>query len=374
MRVAFILHELNLTGAAKLGLQMARVFARNHEVALVSKKDGPLRQTIPPGLFHDVVITNTNHEICSEPLEQRVAKATAWLEEFNPDLVYVNSTAAADWLGAARLLGCRTVLHVHEMLRIMSELLVLKVFDRYDVAGADRILAASRECMNDVQACFDVPTEKITNFGVCVDVREILERSKEEPALAVRHDGRPLDYASRGERKIVAMCGLAQHRKGVDLFWEAARLTPEHDFLWIGPWDDADARETNPALALNAENPLDNLYWTNMTSNPYSIMARADLLALTSREDPNPLVVPEAIALGRPVATFASTGGAHEWTSRYGLSLSGAPDAERLSNFSRRFFSMEATAWSPNDSFFEAADLETKTLELVDSLNEAVIS
>jgi glycosyltransferase involved in cell wall biosynthesis len=224
--------------------------------------------------------------------------------------------------------------------------------------------------MKNVQSAFGIPGEKISNFGVCVDVDDIAQKSKESPPRATRHDGKELDYESSGARKIVAMCGLAQHRKGADLFWESARIAPEFDFLWIGSWDDCDADiVTNPALQLNSRTPLDNLYWTNVTTNPYSAMARADLFALTSREDPNPLVVPEAIALGRPVLTFADTGGAHEWTSRYGVSLSGAPDPQRLADFARRFFSMDQVDWSPPPSFIAAADLETKTRELVSTLN-----
>jgi glycosyltransferase involved in cell wall biosynthesis len=292
----------------------------------------------------------------------RVSKAAAWLEEADPDLVYVNSLGAADWLGAARRTGHRSVLHVHEMMREISMLLLGDVFESYDVTHAARVLAASRECMKNVQSAFGIPSDRISNFGVCVDVTDIERRSKEAPPRASRHDGGELDYENRGERKIIAMCGLAQHRKGADLFWESARMAPEFDFLWIGPWDDSDVEVvTNPALPLNSATPLDNLYWTNVTTNPYSAMSRADLFTLTSREDPNPLVVPEAIALGRPVLTFADTGGAHEWTSRYGLCLSGAPEPQRLADFARRFFSMEQLEWRPAPEFFHEADLETKT-------------
>jgi len=369
MKIAFILHDLNLTGAARLGLQVARVMARSHDVKLVAKRDGPLRETIPEGLFRDLVITDTNHEDCDESLDSRVANASQWLKESDPDLVYVNSIAAADWVGAARQSAHRSVLHIHEMLREISNLRLSNVFDGYDVGHSDRILAASRECLEAVRSAFSIPAEKLTNFGVCVDVPDIEAKSRDKPAAAVRHDGELLDYRGKPDRKLIAMCGLAQHRKGADLFWETARISPEHDFLWIGPWDDPNSELVNPALPLNSQMPLDNLYWTNTTTNPYSAMARADLFALTSREDPNPLVVPEAISLGRPVVTFAASGGAHEWTSRHGLSLSGKPDPQRLADFARHFFSMKQLDWTPGPAFFQEADLEAKTTELLNSLN-----
>ena len=105
------------------------------------------------------------------------------------------------------------------------------------------------------------------------------------------------------------MCGVAVPRKGPDIFWEVAKALPEYDFVWIGSWDDDDyVRNNNNALSLNEQEPLGNLYWTNSLTNPYTALNQIDLFTLTSREDPNPLVVLEAIALDKPAVTFTKTG------------------------------------------------------------------
>ena len=50
---------------------------------------------------------------------------------------------------------------------------------------------------------------------------------------------------------------------------------------------------------------------------------------MTSREDPNPLVVAEALLLGKKVVAFSDTGASASMASRFGYALTGKPDAER---------------------------------------------
>jgi glycosyltransferase involved in cell wall biosynthesis len=372
MNIVFVLHELSLTGAPKIGLQIATILARMHKVWLIAKSDGPLRAQIP-SVFEDVTITDTHHSICQDSLEKRIGSAMARLDGIRPDLVYVNSLAAGDWLSAAVRGRYRNLLHVHEMSGGIVSLARAGTYHTYDVQRADRILAASRECMRDIRDIFGVSQPKVSNFGVCVDIDDILEKSRLQPVAGCRHDGVAVALCKqRGAKRIIATCGLAQQRKGADIFWETARLIPEHDFLWIGPWNEGEALGANPALALNEREPLSNLYWTNTTDNPYAVIARADMFVLTAREDPNPLVVPEAISLGLPVLTFAVGGGAHHWTSRWGISLSGSPNPQRLSSFIRRFFSQGESDWHPSLDFIQEANIKARVVALCSELEAGV--
>src|SRR5262249_3628557 len=171
------------------------------------------------------------------------------------------------------------------------------------------------------------------DFGICLGVDDILERARETVAPAKRFDGEALS----GTRPIVAMCGVAATRKGADLFYEAATQTPDVDFLWVGPWDDEIARNANPVKDRPMDDQASNFYYTNLTQNPYAHIAKATLFLLTSREDPNPLVVPEALLLDVPTVSFTRGTGAHLWTSRFGTALSGAPEAARIAKYVERF-------------------------------------
>ena len=147
---------------------------------------------------------------------------------------------------------------------------------------------------------------------------------------------------------------------------------PELDFVWIGPWDDPASRQVNPAFALNIREPADNLYWTNSVANPYPLIANGGLFVLTSREDPNPLVVPEAIALGVATLCFSGTGGSTAWTDLFGFSLSGDVDPMRIVQFAQRFFAHSDFSWPASPGFLEAIDLRSKVPDLISRVMQLV--
>ncbi|WP_155913901.1 glycosyltransferase [Asticcacaulis sp. AC466] len=367
MKILFVLHDLSLTGAPKLGLQIATVFAETHNVTLVSKKAGPLSEQIDRSKIKDVIITDTSHEIKDSPVNDRVDSAVELIKTKKPDLIYVNSIAAADWVLAAVETNTRVVLHTHEMSKEIMSLLRRRIFRPEDIHRADYIVAASEECLKDAIDIFRLDVSKSENFSVCVDIDAVRQSAAMDmPFLPKRHDGQALGF----DKKIVAMCGLACLRKGSDIFYTAAKLMPEIDFLWVGPWDDKAAINANTALALNEGAPLDNLYWTNTTANPYAFIARSDFFFLTSREDPNPLVVPEALLLNLPTASFTACGGSHEWTRRFGFALSGETDTLRMVAFLKRYF---ATASYRHDRSYTKdllplLDLRTKAKGLLDTI------
>lgn len=325
MNIVFVLHDLNLTGAPRLGLQIAQEFAKENNVTLISKRDGPLGEGINK-IFNKVITTNTHHEHCKTSLDKRIDDAATLLKKYSPDLVYVNSMAAADWLSAAIKIGCKNVLHIHEMEKEIIGLEGMKVFDRADISRADLIVTASETCLLQSQSIFQFPLNKTYNLDVCVNIEEITEKSTLKVEDPKNFAGEKLKI----NKPIIAMCGVACDRKGSDIFYETAKLCPQFDFLWVGPWDDSNANKVNTALSLQAKNPLSNLYWTNTTNNPYAYIKKADYFVLTSREDPNPLVIPESIALGVRTIAFSHTGGSHIWTNRFGITLSGEVSASRI--------------------------------------------
>lgn len=338
-RIAFVIHELALTGAPILGLQLASHLREVFDVKLISKKDGPLLERAKDLGFLDVIVTNTSHELGRIPLSERISKAIDILQSLQADIVFVNSVAAGDWLPASRILGIKAVLFCHEMRHGIQELVKAGVIDADSVSNFDYCFTASRDCMAHFTEMIKKDT-CIENFGIAIDIDEVTTLSHATPDDAVNFRGQRLelgkkDFGSR--RYLVGMCGKAQYRKGSDLFWELAREIPESDFLWIGPWNDDSNPTINPALALNNISPLSNLYWTNLVANPYPSMKRCDLIVLTSREDPNPLIVAEALIIGTPVLTFVNTGGSHQITSRYGLSLSGAFEVGRVKSILAKY-------------------------------------
>jgi glycosyltransferase involved in cell wall biosynthesis len=111
---------------------------------------------------------------------------------------------------------------------------------------------------------------------------------------------------------IVLGVGFADYRKGPDLFVEAGlRLLeqqPDAYFIWLGLEAEADwmTKVRAPAAAAGK---LDRFIFPGLIERTDEFYAGADVFALTSREDPYPSVVLEAMDCGLPVVAFAGTGG-----------------------------------------------------------------
>jgi glycosyltransferase involved in cell wall biosynthesis len=112
-----------------------------------------------------------------------------------------------------------------------------------------------------------------------------------------------------GERLVINV-GHADLRKGVDLFIaiadQVARAAQHIHFLWLGSIHP----DLEPWLKLDiAERRLTTLHFEPFSPDVGAYLDAADLFLLTSREDPFPSVVLEALSVGLPVAAFENSGG-----------------------------------------------------------------
>jgi glycosyltransferase involved in cell wall biosynthesis len=108
--------------------------------------------------------------------------------------------------------------------------------------------------------------------------------------------------------------GAINWRKGGDLFVQLARIVcrkrPNTYFVWVGGSHcDIVQLQHDVRSAELAE----KVRLTGVVSNPADYFAAADVFALTSREDPYPIVCLEAAALGKPIVCFAGGGGIPEF-------------------------------------------------------------
>lgn len=111
--------------------------------------------------------------------------------------------------------------------------------------------------------------------------------------------------------RIVLGAGYGDHRKGMDLFCRTiadlvADEGPDPVYgVWIGV-----VATSDPAVARAIdEAPQERLLLPGFVADPEAFHAGADVLALTSREDPFPSVALEAMAAGVPVVAFRGATG-----------------------------------------------------------------
>ncbi len=120
------------------------------------------------------------------------------------------------------------------------------------------------------------------------------------------------------EAKIVLAIAFGDHRKGIDLFVEAGLLAAQEKeniyFVWVGRIDSA--MEQAIKEKLSASDFSHRFIFPGMDFQTDIYYAGADIYALTSREDPFPSVVLEALDASTPVIAFAGIGGCGELLSR----------------------------------------------------------
>ena len=113
------------------------------------------------------------------------------------------------------------------------------------------------------------------------------------------------------DTRVVIGVGYGDKRKGVDLFMDIAhkvtnKLSKTH-FIWVGDI----SKDVRPAIerCLAASRQSDHIHLVGHQDDTDTFYAGADILALTSREDPFPSVVMEAMDVGVPVVGFDGAGG-----------------------------------------------------------------
>ena len=330
MRVCLVCHEASLTGAPKIGFEIALSLAKKHDVWLFVKEGGQLIQLPQYSSLRDRYrVLNTGPNVSDLTYRERVTEAVEALRQIEPELLYVNSISAGEWCEAGHLCGAPVVLHTHEtregLPSTLSEICTPRVLE-----WTDLLIGASCRAMDDLEdmTSTSMDARSRLDFGIFIDTATILAQSEAEVEMPKNVLGNSLDGTLGRER--VAMCGLAQPRKGADIFFELAIQLPSYDFIWIGPWYPSETIHNRRTFERYKSERLTNFYVTGLVVNPYPYICQADTFVLTSREDPNPLVVAEALVLGRRVVAFARSGASVAMLEKYGYALSGHVDADRI--------------------------------------------
>jgi len=335
MKIIFVSHAASLTGAPKFIFEFAKIIATGHEVTLVSKRDGPLLDAAiennPEGI--DYLNSNNSHEVTQEGFGSKVKTAIKFIQERKPDLVYINSAASGEWVIASRKCKVKNIFHLHEMKNECMSLLLCKTVTLDVMNYVDFAIYASKDVEKDAGDFFDSQPPESTIMDYFFDCQQILGKSQIEE---------PLPQNARGEKinkdqPIVCGCGVACHRKGVDIFFDTACQLPHLQFLWIGQWKSPQGYH-NPIAGRYEREKLKNFFICGEVTNPYFYLNLADLFVLCSREDPNPLIVIEALILGKQAVCFSKTGGRRFTLDRYGYVISGPPKVELLVSFINRLF------------------------------------
>jgi len=235
------------------------------------------------------------------------------------DLIYANT--AATWREVS-LLGARApalLWHIHEMAYALRW--TLGAGQAAETLGrATRVVAVSDAVGATLSRDFGVAPEGIDVVHGFVGPADLSAGEREARRSRARQR---LGWSE--STFVVGGCGNPGWRKGTDLFVQIAKemaSTPAHEnlrLLWVG--GDAHGREN---LEFEQDIRLaglkDHCHLTPSTAEVSDWYCAMDVFALTSREDPYPLVMLEAAAHGLPMVCFEGSGGGPDF-ARHGTGL-----------------------------------------------------
>jgi len=309
LRVLCCLHVLSRTGAPKLALDALEAMGPAVAPFVVAIEGGALdARCAALGPFRQLTSPETMATRWS-----RLRQSLRWrvwareLAAWRPDVLYLNSVEALHVVERLRLPDVPVLLHVHEL-------------DSYLAWWARHRPALLRDWPARYVAVSDAVRRALAGAGVA------------EARISVVHGFVPDAYPARlataappcqGGVLVVGGAGQTVWRKGTQLWLEMARallarLGPARVcFRWLGVGDGPDDWQFRRMARHFGLEP--HLEMIPITGDPLAIIQSWDVLALTSWEDPFPLVVLESMLAGRPVACFAGGGGAPEAVDGTGL-------------------------------------------------------
>lgn len=319
-RILFLCHSASRNGATILLLHLVQ-WLKSHsdwEMEVLINGNGPLvpafqevaRTTVLRG-SHSLtkVLSSPSGNAIRAVLDRCLISTLLHGRSF--DLIYANTAATSPQLAALRRRG-RVLWHIHEMgyaLRL--------ILDRIPVSPlldtVTRFVAVSHSVEQVLTEELSVHPDRIDMVHGFVPMPDLAQLRATRQRTR-RELGWPEDAF------VVGGCGAPGWRKGTDLFVQVAnRLLrgPAGErmrFLWVGgaPRDREFLEYAHDVAKLGLGNRCRIIPTTPDVTAYYCAM---DAFALTSREDPFPLVALEAAAHGIPTICFASAGGAPEFTS-----------------------------------------------------------
>lgn len=334
MRVLFVSHDASRTGAPLLLLWLVRWLQQhsNIQASAILMRDGPLRKDFekicptyfwnPPPLFQPVL-----HRVLDRFGKRKDSSAANLLENtihsVNPDIVYLNTLVLGKYLRDFKSSSNELVYisHCHELAFTLATMSNPEAVET-QLKLSSAVISCASAVHELLIRCYGLEPHK----GVILP--EYIPASCGQEISNSQHlDSKSDEVVKRlalekARGTFVFGCvGSAISRKGFDLFplllKECVAIFEQRPFLgiWLGSGEGSEAR-------LLAEMDLENMQLKNhallLSALPSAIpvISQFDVHCLLSREDPYPVVVLEAAALGVPTICFQGSGGIPEFVEQ----------------------------------------------------------
>ncbi len=329
--ILFTCHEASRTGAPVFLLELLDWLHNNTAMSSCTLflRGGPLLDRFAaasPTIVLDEIVKRrgspeslTNYlelprRLAGRPKDDPAQRATRIIREklsaLNIDLVCMNSIGSALLLDCVEHLSCPKMTFVHELETSICNWIGVQPFNRL-VDASSQLVACSRAVASNLTENHAIPAGKVITIPEFLPDSACCQRG-------INHSPLRDQFKIGADAFVVAGCGQVSLRKGADLFVDLAKeillrnLPKSIHFVWIGGIHD-NRLMTWLKHDIAGLGIKDYLHFIGETDTPIAYLAEIDIFAMTSREDPFPIVNLEVAYLGKPIVAFADSGGSIEF-------------------------------------------------------------
>lgn len=248
----------------------------------------------------------------------RLAVFMKRLRQESFDAVYINCIVSAKIIKHVLHLKCPIIANIHELPFGMQY--GAHPIKMASIRAESKLVIVPAECVKDsLVRIFGYDASKIVVIPEAV-IDPMSEGVSTAEVSKIRKE-----YGISSDAFVVGMSGTTREiRKGVGTFIGLARtlakVNPRFHFLWVGASTEDPAFIAHLQLKYGIEDALiSHIHFTGEQPSAAPYLAAMDIFALTSWEDPLPLVHMEAALLEKPIVCFAGTGGAADWIGDAGI-------------------------------------------------------
>ncbi len=307
-RIVVVTHDAHPHGAQYLALHIVRELHESFgfQIDIVILGEGILEERF--ALYGKV------HKLVRADHRGSQAKALARDLAEHAHHAIANTTVAGLFAQTLNEAGMDVVSLVHEMPGVIKRQ-GLQPHVKAMVSSARKIIFPAEKVRDGFRLFAAVDDQKalLKPQGLFTRSRFRGRINRDEPRRLLRER-----LGVTSDAKVVLAIGYGDHRKGIDLFVDMGmrildQMQNAH-FVWVGHFD-ADM-EASARLAIAKGGQEGHFHFPGLDFDTDVYYAGSDAYALTSREDPFPSVVLEALSVGTPVVAFSGTGGSEEILSK----------------------------------------------------------
>lgn len=299
-KIVYVSHDAHYNGAQLISLHIVKGLCEQlgFQVDVILLAGGPLAADFARcARVHDFSVAGCTSERQVEVIRE--------IFDSGARAAITSTTVSGVLVGALKRQGFRVVSLVHELPGLIRE---RKLEDSLESIArfADRVVFPTRGVSEKVCDLSPISLEKVIIRPQGLFHRNTYKDRTYEARQLVR-----AEFGLPDKARIVMGMGYGDHRKGVDLFVEVALTTiekrPDVCFAWVGNCDPELLSPLGHKIA--QRNAGGRILFPGFRPHVDAYLSGADVFLLSSREDPFPCVVLEAMDAGLPVIGFEDAGG-----------------------------------------------------------------